>query len=99
MNMQNLMAQAQKIQKDMQKKQDEINSTVFTTKNEFVEVEMYGSKKIKKIKILKDTLNDADDIETLEDMLQLAFNESVTKIEQEKEKKLGAYANGLNGLL
>lgn len=99
MNMQNLMAQAQKIQKDIQKKQDEINSTVFTTKNEFVEVEMYGSKKIKKIKILKDPLNDADDIETLEDMLQLAFNESVTKIEQEKEKKLGAYANGLNGLL
>ena len=99
MNMQNLMAQAQKIQKDIQKKQDEINSTVFTTKNEFVEVEMYGSKKIKKIKILKDTLNDADDIETLEDMLQLAFNESVTKIDQEKEKKLGAYANGLNGLL
>ena len=99
MNMQNLMAQAQKIQKDIQKKQDEINSTVYTTKNEFVEVEMYGSKKIKKIKILKDTLNDADDIETLEDMLQLAFNESVTKIEQEKEKKLGAYANGLNGLL
>ena len=99
MNMQNLMAQAQKIQKDIQKKQDEINSTVFTTKNEFVEVEMYGSKKIKKIKILKDTLNDADDIETLEDMLQLAFNESVTKIEQEQEKKLGAYANGLNGLL
>lgn len=99
MNMQNLMAQAQKIQKDIQKKQDEINSNVFTTKNEFVEVEMYGSKKIKKIKILKDTLNDADDIETLEDMLQLAFNESVTKIEQEKEKKLGAYANGLNGLL
>lgn len=99
MNMQNLMAQAQKIQKDIQKKQNEINSIVFTTKNEFVEVEMYGSKKIKKIKILKDTLNDADDIETLEDMLQLAFNESVTKIEQEKEKKLGAYANGLNGLL
>lgn len=99
MNMQNLMAQAKKIQKDIQKKQDEINSTVFTTKNEFVEVEMYGSKKIKKIKILKDTLNDADDIETLEDMIQLAFNESVTKIEQEKEKKLGAYANGLNGLL
>ena len=99
MNMQNLMAQAQKIQKDIQKKQDEINSIVFTTKNEFVEVEMYGSKKIKKIKILKDTLNDADDIETLEDMLQLAFNESVTKIEQEKEKKLGAYAHGLNGLL
>ena len=99
MNMQNLMAQAQKIQKDIQKKQDEINSTVFTTKNEFVQVEMYGSKKIKKIKILKDTLNDADDIETLEDMLQLAFNESVTQIEQEKEKKLGAYANGLNGLL
>ena len=57
------------------------------------------SKGGKKIKILKDTLNDADDIETLEDMLQLAFNESVTKIEQEKEKKLGAYANGLNGLL
>lgn len=45
MNMQNLMAQAQKIQKDIQKKQSEINSTIYSTQNEFLSVEMYGSKK------------------------------------------------------
>mgnify|MGYP000213113866 CR=1 FL=1 len=51
MNMQNLMAQAQKIQKDIQKKQSEINSTIYSTQNEFLSVEMYGSKKIHKINI------------------------------------------------
>ena len=50
MNMQNLMAQAQKIQKDIQKKQSDINSTIYSTQNEFLSIEMYGSKKIHKIR-------------------------------------------------
>ncbi len=98
MNMQNLMAQAQKIQKDIQKKQSEINSTIYSTQNEFLSVEMYGSKKIHKININKAIVKDQD-LETLEDMIMVAINETVTKIDKDKEQKLGAYANGLNGLL
>ena len=99
MNMQNLMAQAQKIQKDIQKKQSEINSTIYSTQNEFLSVEMYGSKKIHKININKAIVKDQEDLETLEDMIMVAINETVTKIDKKKKKKLGAYANGLNGLL
>lgn len=99
MNMQNLMAQAQKIQKDIQKKQSEINSTIYSTQNEFLSVEMYGSKKIHKININKAIVKDQEDLETLEDMIMVAINETVTKIDKDKEQKFGAYANGLNGLL
>ena len=99
MNMQNLMAQAQKIQKDIQKKQSEINSTIYSTQNEFLSVEMYGSKKIHKININKAIVKDQEDLETLEDMIMVAINETVTKIDKDKEQKLGAYANGLNRLL
>ena len=95
MNMQNLMAQAQKIQKDIQKKQSEINSTIYSTQNEFLSVDMYGSKKIHKINTNKAIVKDQEDLETLEDMIMVAINE----IDKDKEQKLGAYANGLNGLL
>ena len=99
MNMQNLMAQAQKIQKDIQKKQAEINSTIYNTQNEFLSLEMYGTKKIHKITINKEIVKDSEDLETLEDMLMVAINETVTKIDKDKEQKLGSYASGLNGLL
>ena len=99
MNMPNLLAQAQKIQNDIQKKQSEINSTIYSTQNEFLSVEMYGSKKIHKININKEIVKDQEDLETLEDMIMVAINETVTKIDKDKEQKLGAYTNGLNGLL
>lgn len=99
MNMQSLMAQAQKIQKDIQKKQAEINSTIYSTQNEFLSLEMYGTKKIHKITINKEIVKDSEDLETLEDMLMVAINETVTKIDKDKEQKLGSYASGLNGLL
>ena len=40
MKMQNLMAKAQKIKKDIQKKQREINSNIYRTQNEFKSEEM-----------------------------------------------------------
>ena len=46
MNMNNLMAQAQKMQKDIQKKQDEINSMTFVGESEWVEVTFNGKKEL-----------------------------------------------------
>ena len=38
MNMNNLMAQAQKMQKDIQKKQDELNNMTFVGESEWVNI-------------------------------------------------------------
>ena len=51
MNMNNLMAQAQKMQKDIQNKQEEINSMTFIGESEWVEVTLKGDKSIVKVNI------------------------------------------------
>ena len=42
MNMQNIMAQAQKMQRDLQKKKDELNQQLFPGKSDWVEVVFNG---------------------------------------------------------
>ncbi len=96
--MNNLMAQVQKMQKDIQKKQEEIYETVFTGTSEWVEVEIYGNKELKKVTIKNKTTMDQEDIECLEDMLKIAISDAHKKIEKEIEKKLGAYSKSLGGL-
>lgn len=98
MNMQNIMAQAQKMQKDLQKKKDEIGAELFSGKYEFVEVTLNGKKEMVKCKINKDKL-DANDIEMLEDFIILASKEAISMIEKEYATKLGQYANMLDGLM
>ena len=99
MNMQALMQQAQKMQKDMTKKQEEINSTVYEGKSELVDVEVYGTKKIKKINIKNKDNFDAEDVEILEDMIKIAMNDAFSKVDKDVENKMGAYGKQLGGLL
>jgi len=99
MNMQNLMAQAQKLQKEIQQKQKEIDETVFDGESEWVNLTMTGKREIKSLNIKKGTINDDDDLEMLEDMVTLAVNDVLKKIEAETSKKLGAYGQGLGGLM
>ena len=99
MNMQNMMAQAQKIQREIQKKQEEIDATIFEGKSEWVAVTMSGKRELKTFKINQDNLTDQEDIEILEDMTMIAVNDALKKIEDEIEKKLGAYGSGLSGLM
>ena len=44
MNMQNLMAQAQKMQRDITKKKEEIDNSTFEGDSEWVKVEINGKK-------------------------------------------------------
>lgn len=99
MNMQNLMAQAQRMQRDIQKKQEEINNTEFEGKSEGFTVVLNGKKDIVKLEINRDVIKDADDFDALEDMIKIAFNDAHKKINTETEAKLGAFAKGLNGLM
>ncbi len=96
MNMQNIMAQAQRMQRDIQKKKEEIDNTIFKSENELVEVTYNGKKELLSIKILKDI--DNDDKEALEDMIVLASRDAIGKIDKEIESKLGSINSSLGGL-
>lgn len=85
MNMQNLMAQAQKMQRDLQKKKEEIDKTTFTGKSEMVEVIYNGKKEMVSIKILNRELT-SEDLEILEDMIVLASKDAISKIDKEMEE-------------
>lgn len=98
MNMQSIMAQAQKMQREITKKKEEIDATDFTGKSEWVEVIFNGKKELKKIKILKNGAIEEDEKEILEDMISIATKDALNKIDKEIEKKLGAYGQSLNGL-
>lgn len=98
MNMQSIMAQAQRMQRDLQKKKDEIGAQLFPGKYEFVEVTLNGKKEMVKCKINKDSL-EKDDIEMLEDFIIMATKDAINKVEKEYENKLGQYAGMLDGLM
>ncbi len=96
MNMQAIMAQARKMQADLEKTTKEIESTLFNYENENILIECNGKNEIKKINIKnKDLLEDK---EMLEDVILVGVNEILKQVKQEKDKKLGKYTNGLGGL-
>ena len=98
MNMQNLVAQAQKMQKEITKKQEEIYNMTFIGESEWVKVTMTGRKVIVRIDITyTGDLN--EEKEMLSDMITIAINDAMKKIEKEIEKKLGAYSKQLGGLM
>jgi len=97
MNMQAMMKQAQQLQQKMLKTQEEINNTEFEGKSSIVSVVMTGDKKLKSIKIDSESM-DKDDIEALEDMIVIAVNDALNKINKETEEKMGAYTKGIPGL-
>ena len=97
MNMQQIMQQAQRMQRDITKKKDEIDAMSFIGKSEWVELEFNGKREIKKFKILKDGEISEDDKEMLEDMIMLAIKDAFNKIDKETENKLGQYSS-LGGL-
>ena len=97
MNMQAMMQQAQKLQRDMMKAKNEIDEKKFTSTQGFLTIEMKGNKEVTSVRIDKENL-DKDDIEMLEDLISLAVNDNVKKIEKETESKMGKFG-GLSGLM
>ena len=98
MNMQQIMQQAQRMQREITKKKDEIDAKIFEGKSEWVNVSFNGKKELKGFKIIKDGIIDESDKEMLEDMILLAIKDAFTKIDREIEDKLGQYAS-MSGLM
>ena len=97
MNIQAMMKQAQKLQKDMMNAKKEIDETEFECTKSFLTVRAMGNKKIKSIKINMESIS-KDEIEMVEDLILVAVNELMDKIDKETEKKMGKYTQGMPGL-
>ena len=112
-NMQNMMKQAQKIQEQMGKAEEELEEMEVLgfsgggeEGDETVVVYMNGKKVINgiefgsKISEMVD-LSDEDDVEMLEDLIMAAINDGYKKAEAVYEEKMGPFGNmgGLGGLL
>ena len=97
MNMQSLMAQARKLQGDIERITKQIESTTFKYENDYVLIERKGNNTIDLIKIKNNQI--LEDSEMLEDMIQVGVNDVLKQIKTEKDKKLGKYTNGMGGIL
>ncbi len=97
MNMQAMLKQAQKLQKEMMETQEKINSMEFVGKSSLVIATVNGKKELMDLKINADEL-DKDDIELLQDMIVVAINDAFKQVDKETESKMGAYTKGMPGL-
>ncbi|GAB2479413.1 YbaB/EbfC family nucleoid-associated protein [Alkalibacterium psychrotolerans] len=95
-NMQGMMKKMQKMQKEMEQAQETLNQTEFvgTANDDLVSVTFTGDKKLQKVSIKEDIV-DPEDVEIIEDLVLLAVNDALTKIDEETEKSMGKYSKGL----
>lgn len=82
-----LMAQANRMQRDMKKKQEEVDKTLFTaeTSGGAIKASMYGNYHLEKVEIDKDAI-DPKDKEMLEDMVVTGINAVIEKVQNANEK-------------
>ena len=95
--MSNLVKQAQKMQKDMKKLQEELENAEFTATSGggAVEATVNGKKVLKNLKIDKDVV-DSDDVETLEDLVMAAVNEAVKQADNKANSQMTSITGGIN---
>jgi DNA-binding YbaB/EbfC family protein len=91
-----LMQQAQKMQADMKKAQEEMGQLTVTGESGggMVRITMNGRHEVKALEI-DDSLV-GDDKDMLEDLLVAAFNDAQRKVEQTMQEKFAGLAGGLN---
>jgi DNA-binding YbaB/EbfC family protein len=92
----NIMKQAQAMQENMQKAQEELANIEVTGQSGagLIEVLMSCRYDVKKISIDPELMN--DDKEVLEDLIAAAVNDAVRKVEKTTQEKMGGLTSGLN---
>ena len=97
-NMNNLMKQAQRMQRQMEESQKALEEKEITTTagGGAVEVTINGKKEILKVKLSPEVV-DPDDIEMLEDLIVAATNEAIRQIEELSQESMSKITGGLGG--
>ena len=97
-NMNNLMKQAQRMQRQMEESQKELETKEFTAKagGGAVEVTVTGKKEVTKVKLSQEVV-DPDDVEMLEDLVMAATNEALRMAEDANAEVMNKMTGGLVG--
>ena len=98
-NMNNLMKQAQRMQKQMEETTKELEEKEITATagGGAVEVTVTGKKEVKAVKLDPEVV-DPDDIEMLEDLIVAATNEALRKMEEISQAEMSKITGGSGGL-
>ena len=98
-NMNNLMKQAQKMQRQMEETSKELEEKEYTASagGGAVTVTVSGKKEILSVKLSQEVV-DPEDIEMLQDLIVAATNEALRKMEEESSAAMAKLTGGLGGL-
>ena len=96
-NMQQLMRQAQKLQEQMTKAQEELDEREYSAQagGGMISVTVTGKRELKSLEIKPECV-DPDDVEMLQDMILAAVNEALRQAGDAMEQGMNNVTNGLN---
>ena len=96
-NMNNLMKQAQKMQKQMEETTKALEEKEYeaTAGGGVVKVKINGKKEVTEVHLDEEVV-DKDDIEMLEDLIAAAVNSAVAAVDKESEEEMAKMTGGLN---
>ena len=98
MNLQQMMMQAQKLKRELEKAEKELKAKEFTAeKGGAVTIKMLGNREIVSINIDKDAL-DPDNKEMIEELIKMGINELVQTIDEEEDRINSALTGQKGGL-
>jgi hypothetical protein len=91
-----MIKKIQKMQEDLKKAQTEINASTFYGQagGSIVKVAVKGTKEVVSVEIKKDEF-DFSDIDMLQDMIVVAFNDAFKRVDKELEETLGSITQGM----
>ena len=91
-----LMQQAQQMQENLKRAQEEIAKLEVTGSagGGMVEVTMTGRHEVRRVRIDRKLIT--DDPEMAEDMVAAAVNDAVNKVAEASQQKLGSVSSGMN---
>jgi len=94
----NIMKQAQAMQENMQKAQEELANIEVTGESGggMVKLVMTCRHDVKSVSIDPELMGDVDDKEILEDLVAAAMNDAVRKVEKTSQDKMAGLTGGLN---
>jgi len=97
-NMNNLMKQAQRMQRQMEESQKELETKEFTATagGGAISVTVTGSKEVVKVVLDKDAV-DPDETEMLQDMIMVAVNDALKQAEEANASIMNKMTGGMGG--
>lgn len=98
-NVQQMMKQAQKMQKQMMAEQETLNAQEFVgvAPDDMVKATFTGDKKLKDLTINPEAV-DPDDVDMLQDLVLAAVNDGLSKIDNATQQTMGKYTKGVPGM-